>query len=229
MELGGNAPLIVFDDADLDLAVEQAYIAKMRNMGESCVAANRLYVHESVQAEFATRFAERLAAATVGPGVQPAVDVGPLIDERQRASVRELVEDAVDRGATVLTGGAAPEGSGYFWSPTVLTGVDRSARLHREEIFGPVAPIYSFATEEEAVGLANASEYGLVGYVFTQDLGRALRLSERMEVGMLGINRGLISNPAAPFGGVKASGLGREGGAEGIDEYLDVRYVGLAV
>jgi succinate-semialdehyde dehydrogenase/glutarate-semialdehyde dehydrogenase len=229
MELGGNAPLIVFDDADLDVAVDQAYLAKMRNMGESCVAANRLYVQRGVAAEFSARLADRMAAARLGRGVEDGVTVGPLIDQRQRETVQGLVADAVHHGAKVLTGGEVPDIEGYFYPPTVLVDVDRSARIHREEIFGPVAPIYEFETEEQAVALANGSEYGLVGYVFTRDLGRALRMSERVEAGMVGINRGLISNPAAPFGGVKWSGLGREGGVEGLAEYLDVRYVGLDI
>jgi succinate-semialdehyde dehydrogenase/glutarate-semialdehyde dehydrogenase len=229
MELGGNAPLLVFDDADLDIAVEQSYIAKMRNMGESCVAANRIYVHSSLVDEFSRRLAARMEAAALGRGTEPGVDVGPLIDDAQRQTVRGLVDDAVARGATVVTGGDAPTLDGYFWNPTVLTGVSTDARLHGEEIFGPVAAIYTFDTDDEAIALANGSEYGLVAYIFTESMQRTLRMSEQIEAGMVGVNRGLISNPAAPFGGVKWSGLGREGSVEGLDEYLDIRYVGLPV
>jgi succinate-semialdehyde dehydrogenase/glutarate-semialdehyde dehydrogenase len=227
MELGGNAPLLVFEDADLDIAVEQTYIAKMRNMGESCVAANRIYVHSSISDEFSARLAERMSRAVVGRGTADGADVGPLIDDAQRGTVRDMVDDAVSRGASVVTGGDAPDLDGYFWNPTVLSNVDRSSRLHHEEIFGPVAAIYTFDTDDEAIALANGSEYGLVAYVFTEQLSRTLRMSEQIEAGMVGINRGLISNPAAPFGGVKWSGLGREGSVEGLDEYLDIRYVGL--
>jgi len=225
MELGGNAPYLVFDDADLDAAVEQAVIAKMRNIGESCVAANRFHVHESLADEFGRRLAERLGAMKVGRGTDDGVQVGPLIDEDQRTKVAELVEDAVDHGAKVLTGGERVGDRGYFYAPTVLAGVTDEANLLREEIFGPVAPVKTFRTDEEAIAAANASEYGLVAYVFTNDLRRALHVAEALEVGMLGLNKGMVSNPAAPFGGVKESGFGREGGREGIEEYLAVKYV----
>jgi succinate-semialdehyde dehydrogenase/glutarate-semialdehyde dehydrogenase len=228
MELGGNAPFLVFDDADLELAVEQAVIAKMRNMGESCVAANRFYAHESVAEEFAQRLAAALADMPVGRGTEPGVKVGPLIDEKQRAKVAGLVDDAVRRGAEVLTGGGAPDRAGYFYTPTVLTGVPTEAEMHREEIFGPVAPVYRFRTDDEALRLANDTEYGLVAYAFCRDLNRSLRVVEGLESGMVGLNKGLVSNPAAPFGGVKWSGMGREGGAEGIEEYLNVKYAGIA-
>jgi succinate-semialdehyde dehydrogenase/glutarate-semialdehyde dehydrogenase len=225
MELGGNAPYLVFDDADLDEAVEQAVIAKMRNIGESCVAANRFHVHESIADEFARRLAERMGAMKIGRGTDDGVQVGPLIDDDQRTKVADLVEDAVDHGAKVLTGGERIGDRGYFYAPTVLAGVTDDARLLREEIFGPVAPVKTFRTDEEAVAAANASEYGLVAYVFTNDIRRALHVAEALEVGMLGLNKGLVSNPAAPFGGVKESGFGREGGREGIEEYLSVKYV----
>jgi succinate-semialdehyde dehydrogenase/glutarate-semialdehyde dehydrogenase len=229
MELGGNAPFLVFDDADLDKAVDGAMLAKMRNIGEACTAANRFLVHESVAEEFGQRFAARMAALTVAPGYQEGSQVGPLVDGRSRDKVAELVADAVDRGATVLTGGNPVGDAGYFYAPTVLQGVTTEARVFGEEIFGPVAPITTFATESEGLALANRTEYGLVAYAFTQDLSRALRVSEGLETGMVGINQGVVSNPAAPFGGVKASGLGREGGAEGIDEYLETKYVGIAL
>jgi len=225
MELGGNAPFVVFGDADLDHAVDQAVIAKMRNIGESCVAANRFHVHESVADEFAQRLADKLGAMKVGRGTDDGVEVGPLIDDDQRGKVADLVDDAVGKGAKVLIGGERVGDRGYFYAPTVLAGISDDATLLREEIFGPVAPVKTFRTDEEAISAANASEYGLVAYVFTRDLNRALRVSESLEVGMLGLNKGLVSNPAAPFGGVKESGFGREGGAEGIDEYLSVKYV----
>jgi succinate-semialdehyde dehydrogenase/glutarate-semialdehyde dehydrogenase len=225
MELGGNAPFVVFGDADLDAAVEQAVIAKMRNIGESCVAANRFHVHESIAEEFARRLADRLGAMKVGRGTEDGVEVGPLIDDEQRGKVAALVEDAVGKGAKVLTGGERVGDRGYFYAPTVLAGITDEATLLREEIFGPVAPVKTFSTDDEAIAAANASDYGLVAYVFTRDLNRALRMSEALEVGMLGLNKGLVSNPAAPFGGVKESGFGREGGPEGILEYLSVKYV----
>jgi succinate-semialdehyde dehydrogenase/glutarate-semialdehyde dehydrogenase len=228
MELGGNAPFLVFEDADLDAAVAGAMKAKLRNMGEACTAANRFLVHESVAAEFGSRLAAEMAGLTVARGTDEGSQIGPLIDARSRDGVHELVTDATAQGAEVLTGGEMPEGSGYFYPPTVLVGVAPGARVLQEEIFGPVAPIVTFATEAEAVQLANATEYGLAAYAFTRDLARALRLSETIEAGMLGINSGIISNPAAPFGGVKQSGLGREGGFEGIEEYLETRYVGIA-
>ncbi len=228
MELGGNAPFLVFADADLDAAVEGAMAAKMRNMGEACTAANRFLVHESVAEEFAARFAEQMASQVVGRGTEDGVTVGPLIDDKQRGKVTELVEDATGRGARVVTGGGPTGDAGYFYSPTVLTDVPADADLSREEIFGPVAPITTFAEDDEAVRLANDTEYGLVAYAYTTDLGRSVRVSEGLAFGMVGINQGVISNPAAPFGGVKQSGYGREGGPEGIEEYLSVKYVGIA-
>jgi succinate-semialdehyde dehydrogenase/glutarate-semialdehyde dehydrogenase len=227
MELGGNAPFLVFEDADLDAAVVGAVQAKLRNMGEACTAANRFLVHESVADEFARRLADRVATMTLGPGAENGTEIGPLIDERSRQKVHRLVTEAIDAGADAVTGARPLEGPGYFYPPTVLTGVDPASRLVNEEIFGPVAPISTFSTEDEAVRLANATEYGLVAYVFTQNLERGLRMAERIESGMLGFNTGVVSNAAAPFGGVKHSGLGREGGAEGIDEYLSVMYMGL--
>jgi len=228
MELGGNAPLIVFEDADLDKAVEGAMLAKLRNMGEACTAANRFIVHESVAAEFSKRVAEKMAALKVARGTEEGANIGPLIDEKSRNSVHALVEDAVAKGAKVLTGGEVPSGEGYFYPPTVLANVSTTANILSEEIFGPVAPIITFKTEDEAVRLANLTEYGLVAYAFTENLNRGLRLAERLEVGMFGLNTGIVSNPAAPFGGVKSSGLGREGGFEGIEEYLETVYVGIA-
>jgi succinate-semialdehyde dehydrogenase/glutarate-semialdehyde dehydrogenase len=229
MELGGNAPFIVFDDADLDAAVEGAVIAKMRNVGEACTAANRFHVHESVAEEFARRLAERLGAMKVGRGTEADVDVGPLINEEQRAKVEELVADAAARGARVLIGGKRLDAPGYFYEPTVLAGVPDDARLLREEIFGPVAPVATFASEQEALSAANRTEYGLVAYVYTRDLDRAIRVCEGIESGMVGLNQGVVSNPAAPFGGVKHSGFGREGGFEGIGEYLETKYVAMGV
>ena len=228
MELGGNAPFIVFDDADLDRAVDGAMLAKMRNIGEACTAANRFIVHESVAEEFGRRFAERMAALRVGKGTVKGVDVGPLVDSKARESVDALVQEAVAGGAKILTGGGPLPGKGWFYAPTVLTDVPASSRIAVEEIFGPVAPISTFATEAEAIARANDTAYGLVAYAFTRDLARALRVSEELEFGMVGINQGVVSNPAAPFGGMKASGFGREGGFEGIDEYLEVKYVGIA-
>jgi succinate-semialdehyde dehydrogenase/glutarate-semialdehyde dehydrogenase len=226
MELGGNAPFIVFEDADLDAAVEGAMLAKMRNIGEACTAANRFLVQASVADEFAGRLAERMSALHLGRGVDQGVDVGPLVEEAQRAKVADLVDDAVGRGARVLTGGSPVDGEGWFYQPTVLTNVPKEARLCAEEIFGPVAAIVPFDDEAEAIREANATEYGLVAYAFTRDFARAARLFEALETGMVGINQGIVSNPAAPFGGVKASGFGREGGFEGIDEYLETKYVG---
>jgi succinate-semialdehyde dehydrogenase/glutarate-semialdehyde dehydrogenase len=227
MELGGNAPFLVFEDADLDAAVDGAMVAKMRNMGEACTAANRFLVHSSVAAEFADKLAKRMGSLTLGRGQDEGVDVGPLIDEKAVESVSSLVTDAVHDGATVLTGGEAPDGPGYFYPPTVLLDVPVDAAINREEIFGPVAPITTFETEQEAITRANATEYGLSSYVYTRDLERTLRLAEALEFGMVGVNTGLVSNPAAPFGGVKASGFGREGGFEGIEEYLETTYVAL--
>ncbi len=229
MELGGNAPFLVFDDADLDAAVEGAMLAKMRNIGEACTAANRFLVHESVAEEFGRRFAARMAALVVGKGTRKGVDVGPLITAKARDDVHELVQDAVDAGARTLTGGAPLPGRGNFYAPTVLADVPPNARVMREEIFGPVAPITTFGTEAEALRVANSSEYGLVAYVFTRDNARVIRVSEALEFGMVGVNQGIVSNPAAPFGGVKQSGFGREGGFEGIEEYLETKYVGIAL
>ena len=225
MELGGNAPFLVFEDADLDAAVEGAMVAKMRNIGEACTSANRFHVHESVAGEFAERLAEKMGALKLGRGTDDGVDVGPLVDANQREKVAELVTDAVDKGATCLTGGSSPEGSGYFYEPTVLSEIPDDARVLSEEIFGPVAPVKGFATEEEAIAAANDTEYGLVAYLYTKDLARALRVSEALETGMIGLNQGLVSNAGAPFGGVKQSGMGREGGDEGIHEYLETKYV----
>ncbi|MDX3638496.1 NAD-dependent succinate-semialdehyde dehydrogenase [Streptomyces sp. MB09-02B] len=229
MELGGNAPLIVFEDADLDTAVEGTMVAKMRNMGESCCAANRIFVHTSVADEFAQRLTARMAALTVGPGTEPGTDVGPLIDAAGRSKAHDLVQDAVKRGATVLTGGELPEGPGCFYPPTVLTGIAPDAAIIDSEVFGPVAAIRTFETEDEVVAAANDTEFGLAAYLFTQNLDRALRVAERLESGMIGINTGLVSNPAAPFGGVKQSGLGREGGLVGIDEFLEYKYMAVPV
>ncbi|WP_183100035.1 NAD-dependent succinate-semialdehyde dehydrogenase [Nocardioides pelophilus] len=227
MELGGNAPFLVFADADIDAAVAGAMIAKMRNMGEACTAANRFLVEESVADQFASKLAERMGSLRLGRGQDDGVDVGPLIDEKAVAGVTALVDQAVGAGARVVTGGSAPDGPGYFFTPTVLMDVPADADVNREEIFGPVAPITTFASDDEAIERANATEYGLAAYVFTRDLGRTIRLAEALEFGMVGINTGLISNAAAPFGGVKASGFGREGGFEGIEEYLDTTYVSL--
>ncbi|MFC3897629.1 NAD-dependent succinate-semialdehyde dehydrogenase [Lentzea rhizosphaerae] len=229
MELGGNAPFIVFDDADLDKAVDGAMVAKMRNMGEACTAANRFFVHRDVAEEFAVRLSARMSALNVGPGTEPGVDVGPLIDRNGRRKVERLVEDAVQRGARVLAGGRTPDGPGSFYPPTVLSRVSPDSDLMGTEIFGPVAAILTFDDEDEVVRQANDTEWGLVGYVFTESLDRALRVSERLEAGMVGLNTGLVSNPAAPFGGVKQSGLGREGGRVGIDEFLDYKYVAVPV
>ncbi len=227
MELGGNAPFLVFEDADIDAAVDGAMIAKMRNMGEACTSANRFLVHSSVAKEFGSRLGERMAALTVGRGQDEGVDVGPLIDAKAVASVDELVQGAVQEGAQLVCGGTAPDGPGHFYEPTVLLDVPAGARINTLEIFGPVAPITTFDTEEQAVALANDTEYGLASYVYTRDLTRTLRIAEALEFGMVGINTGLLSNPAAPFGGVKSSGFGREGGFEGIEEYLDTTYVAL--
>jgi succinate-semialdehyde dehydrogenase / glutarate-semialdehyde dehydrogenase len=229
MELGGNAPFLVFEDADVEQAVEGAMLAKMRNIGEACTAANRFFVHESLAEKFSTRLAERMGALVVGKGTDEGVDVGPLITPKARDKVDELVRDAVDRGARVLTGGSAVAGRGNFYEPTVLADVPDDSRCLREEIFGPVAPVTTFSDDADAVAKANATEYGLVGYVYTNDQTRMIRVAEAMEFGMVGVNTGIVSNPAAPFGGVKQSGFGREGGFEGIDEYLETKYVGIAL
>jgi succinate-semialdehyde dehydrogenase / glutarate-semialdehyde dehydrogenase len=225
MELGGNAPFLVFDDADVDAAVDGAMIAKMRNIGEACTAANRFHVSDRVADEFTTKLAERMSKLKVGRGTEEGVDVGPLIDDDQRGKVRELVEDATGKGAQVVVGGQAVDGAGYFFEPTVLAGVSGEARLLDEEIFGPVAPVATFDDEEAAVAAANDTAYGLVAYVYTRDVKRAFRVCEGLQTGMIGLNQGMVSNPAAPFGGVKQSGFGREGGHEGIEEYLETKYV----
>lgn len=227
MELGGNAPFLVFEDADVDAAVDGAMVAKMRNMGEACTAANRFLVHRSVAQEFAEKLGARMGALRVGRGQDDGVDVGPLIDEKAVESVGQLVTDAVHDGARVVTGGAAPEGPGHFFTPTVLLDVPADSAINVQEIFGPVAPITVFDTEDEAIARANDTEYGLASYAYTRDLARTIRLAESLDYGMVGINTGLISNPAAPFGGVKSSGFGREGGFEGIEEYLETTYVAL--
>jgi succinate-semialdehyde dehydrogenase/glutarate-semialdehyde dehydrogenase len=229
MELGGNAPFLIFDDADLDAAVEGALIAKMRNIGEACTSANRFHVAGAVQAQFAGRLAERMGEMKVGRGTEDDVKVGPLIDDDQRSKVDGLVRDAVGKGARVLVGGRARDGAGYFYEPTVLGDVPPSADLLREEIFGPVAPVAAFDSEEEAIRAANDTEYGLVAYVYTRDLRRAIRVIEGLETGMVGLNQGMVSNANAPFGGVKQSGFGREGGREGIREYLETKYVAVNV
>ncbi len=228
MELGGNAPFLVFEDADVEAAVAGAMIAKMRNIGESCVAANRFHVHESVTGEFTERLGEAMGALKIGRGSEEGTDVGPLIDDNQRSIVSDLVDDAVGRGAKAIVGGGLVEGPGYFYEPTVLAQVPEDAQVLRKEIFGPVAPVIGFSEEKEAIRWANDSEFGLVAYVYTRDFNRALRVIEGLETGMVGLNQGLVSNPAAPFGGVKHSGFGREGGAEGIEEYLATKYVAVA-
>jgi succinate-semialdehyde dehydrogenase/glutarate-semialdehyde dehydrogenase len=225
MELGGNAPFIVFDDADIDAAVQGALIAKMRNVGEACTAANRFHVAGPVAEQFADKLAKKLGSMKVGRGTEDDVEVGPLIDDNQRSKVAELVEDAVGRGAKAVVGGHSRDGAGYFYDPTVLTEVPEDARLLKEEIFGPVAPVKGFDDEDEAIASANDTEFGLVAYVYTNDLKRALRMVERLETGMVGLNQGMVSNAAAPFGGIKQSGFGREGGSEGIEEYLETKYV----
>ena len=227
MELGGNAPFLIFEDADLDDAVAGAMVAKMRNIGEACTAANRFHVAGSVADEFAEKLAEQMGQMKVARGTEEGAEVGPLIDEDQRSKVSELVDDALDKGAKALVGAEKIDGHGYFYRPTVLNDVPKEADLRYEEIFGPVAPVFSFDSEEDAVAAANDTEYGLVAYVYTSDLSRALRVIEGLEVGMVGLNQGMVSNAAAPFGGVKQSGFGREGGYEGIEEYLETKYVAI--
>ncbi len=227
MELGGNAPFLVFADADLDAAVDGAMIAKMRNMGEACTSANRFLVHADVAEEFGRRLAERMGGLTVGRGQDDGVDVGPLIEEKAVTTVAGLVDEAVKDGARLLVGGSVPDGPGWFYPPTVLVDVPAGSRISVEEIFGPVAPITTFTTDEEAIAAANDTEYGLASYVYTRDLSRTIKVAEALEFGMVGVNTGLVSNPAAPFGGMKASGFGREGGFEGIEEYLETTYVAL--
>ena len=225
MELGGNAPFVVFDDADLDAVVDGAMIAKMRNGGEACTAANRFYVQRGIADAFSERLTQAMSALRVGPGSGAGVQVGPLVNAKTRDKVAELVQGAVAAGASVRTGGEQPDGPGFYYPPTVLTDVPADAEILRTEIFGPVAPITVFDTEDEAVELANGTEYGLVSYVYTADLGRGLRVSEQIEAGMVGLNRGLVSDPAAPFGGVKESGLGREGGVEGLLAFTESKYI----
>ncbi len=229
MELGGNAPFLVFDDTDLDAAVEGAMIAKMRNIGEACTSANRFHVAEPVASEFAQRLAQRMGALKLGRGTEDGVDIGPLIDADQRSKVADLVGDAIEKGATCVVGGGEVEGAGYFFEPTVLADVPDDARVLSEEIFGPVAPVRGFGSEEEAIAAANDTEYGLVAYVFTRDLKRAMRVCEGLETGMIGLNQGMVSNAGAPFGGVKQSGIGREGGNEGIHEFLETKYIAVNV
>ncbi len=225
MELGGNAPFVVFEDADIDAAIEGAMIAKMRNMGEACTAANRFFVHEKVHDAFADKLAARMGAMRMGNGLEDGVALGPLVNADTRDKVKTLVEDATAKGAKVLIGAKAPTGKGFFYPATVLTAVPDNAAMVREEIFGPVAAIQTFKTEDEAVQRANDTEYGLVAYVYTQDLSRGMRVSEKLDFGMIGLNRGLVSDPAAPFGGMKQSGLGREGAHEGLMEFLETQYV----
>ncbi|MDM7832093.1 NAD-dependent succinate-semialdehyde dehydrogenase [Cellulomonas edaphi] len=227
MELGGNAPFLVFEDADVEAAVQGAVAAKMRNSGQTCVAANRFLVHESVVADFTAGLTEAFRDLVVGHGAEPGVTVGPLIEPSAVDRVEQVVDEAVDAGARVLVGGDRPRRPGYFYSPTVVDRVDPGTRLVSEEIFGPVAPVTTFADEDEAVTMANGTPFGLVAYAYTRDVGRVMRLAERVETGMLGVNRGMVSDASAPFGGVKASGLGREGGEAGLDEYLDPVYVAL--
>ena len=227
MELGGNAPFLVFDDADVDAAVDGAILAKMRNGGEACTAANRFHVANSVREEFTEKLVKRMSEFTLGKGIDESSTLGPLINAKQVATVEDLVSDAVSRGATVAVGGVAPGGAGNFYPATVLADVPADARILKEEVFGPVAPITGFDTEEEAIAAANDTEYGLASYIYTQSLDRALRVAEAIESGMVGVNRGVISDAAAPFGGIKESGFGREGGIEGIEEYLDTKYIAL--
>lgn len=227
MELGGNAPFLVFEDADIDAAVDGAILAKMRNGGEACTAANRFHVANSVREEFTDKLVKRMSEFALGNGLDATSTLGPLISPKQVGTVSDLVSDAVSRGATVAVGGVAPGGPGYFYPATVLADVPADARILKEEVFGPVAPVTGFDSEDEAIAAANDTEYGLAAYIYTQSLDRALRVSEALEAGMVGVNRGVISDPAAPFGGVKASGFGREGGTEGIEEYLDTKYIAL--
>jgi succinate-semialdehyde dehydrogenase/glutarate-semialdehyde dehydrogenase len=225
MELGGNAPFIVFEDADIDAAIDGAMVAKMRNMGEACTAANRFYVHEKVHDEFAQKLADKMKLLRMGNGLDDGIALGPLVNAEGREKVKRLVEDAVKKGAKILTGGKAPEGPGFFYPATVLTNVPDDAAMLNDEIFGPVASIQTFKSEDEAVQRANDTEYGLVAYVYTKDIGRGMRVSEKLDFGMIGLNRGLVSDPAAPFGGMKQSGIGREGAHEGLMEFLETQYV----
>jgi succinate-semialdehyde dehydrogenase/glutarate-semialdehyde dehydrogenase len=225
MELGGNAPFIVFEDADIDAAIDGAMVAKMRNMGEACTAANRFYVHEKVHDEFAKKLTAKMGGLKMGNGLDDGISLGPLVNKDGRDKVIELVDDAVKKGAKVLTGGKAPSGPGYFYPATVLANVSNDAKMLNEEIFGPVASIQSFKSEDEVIARANNTEYGLVAYLYTKDLSRGMRVSEKLDFGMVGLNRGLVSDPAAPFGGVKQSGLGREGAHEGLMEFTETQYI----
>ncbi|MGB7365285.1 MAG: NAD-dependent succinate-semialdehyde dehydrogenase [Rhodococcus sp. (in: high G+C Gram-positive bacteria)] len=227
MELGGNAPFVVFDDADIDAAVEGAMLAKMRNGGEACTSANRFHVQNSVKEEFVQKVTEKMRAMTLGRGTDPDTKLGPLINEDQLSTVAELVDDAADKGATVALGGTAADGPGWFYPATVLTDLPENARILTEEVFGPVLAVRGFDTEEDGIAAANDTEYGLAAYIYTRDLDRALRVADAVETGMVGVNRGVISDAAAPFGGIKASGFGREGGSEGIEEYLETKYIAL--
>jgi len=225
MELGGNAPFIVFDDADIDAAIEGAMVAKMRNMGEACTAANRFYVHEKVHDEFAQKLTAKMAGLKMGNGLDDGVALGPLVNKDGLDKVIELVDDAVKKGATVLTGGKAPSGPGFFYPATVLANVSDDAKMLTEEIFGPVASLQTFRSEDEVIARANDTEYGLVAYLYTRDLSRGMRVSEKLHFGMIGLNRGIVSDPAAPFGGMKQSGIGREGAHEGLMEFLQTQYI----
>jgi succinate-semialdehyde dehydrogenase/glutarate-semialdehyde dehydrogenase len=225
MELGGNAPFLVFEDADVEAAVEGAFLAKMRNGGEACTAANRFYVHDAVAGEFTARLADRLSKLSVGPGLDDGTDLGPLVNSDTRSKVASLVESATRDGGRLVTGGQVPDRRGYFYPPTVLDDVPRGAGILDEEIFGPVAPVVRFTDQADAIALANSTEYGLVSYLYTRDLRRALQVAEALEAGMIGINRGVVSDPAAPFGGVKQSGLGREGGHDGLLEFTETKYI----
>ena len=227
MELGGNAPFVVFDDADIDAAVEGALLAKMRNGGEACTAANRFHVANSVRAEFTEKLVKRMSEYQLGNGLDDSSTLGPLISAKQLGTVADLVSDAVARGAEVAVGGVAPDGPGHFYPATVLADVPADARILKEEVFGPVAPIAGFDTEEQGIAAANDTDYGLASYIYTRSLDRALRVAESVEAGMVGVNRGVISDAAAPFGGIKESGFGREGGTEGIEEYLETKYIAL--
>ena len=228
MELGGNAPFIVFEDADIDAAIDGAMIAKMRNMGEACTAANRFYVHEKVQDEFSKKLTAKMAGLKMGNGLDDGVALGPLVNAEGRDKVVELVEDALSKGAKVLTGGKRPDGAGYFYPATVLSNVSDDAKMLNEEIFGPVASLQTFKDEAEVIKRANDTEYGLVAYLYTKDLGRGMRVSEKLDFGMIGLNRGLVSDPAAPFGGMKQSGIGREGAHEGLKEFLETQYISVS-
>ncbi|MEP4196004.1 MAG: NAD-dependent succinate-semialdehyde dehydrogenase [Aliishimia sp.] len=225
MELGGNAPVVVFEDANMDTAIEGTMLAKMRNLGEACTAANRIYVHESIAEEFTRRLSAEMSALKVGDGTDPSVDVGPLVNADTRDKVAEFVADAVAKGAKVECGGTLPNGKGFYYPPTVLSQVTEDAECVRDEIFGPVAAIQTFKNQDDVIARANDTEYGLVAYVFSGDFKRALQVCEQLEYGMVGLNRGLVSDPAAPFGGAKQSGLGREGGHEGMLEFMETQYI----